>query len=213
MAMMTNIQHFMDYGHTSEIPPRAAKLRDFLGQIIRVSTATGEDEIGIASALRCQKRPNRKRCEGTILIRREEVLGPFIFWICSDCRDEGRIEGHLGSPYDLSQGESLLATKKDDQLLNVKLSLEEYEAWIAGDFIPYDLDSQRLVYSARYFEDVVDLDAYESDLDILCDCIAADDNHEQSRKRKNLLDSVFNKISGALDAALELEINPTQVLH
>ena len=40
---------------------------------------------------------------------------------------------------------------------------------MSGDFVPYDLDSQRLAYSARYFEDVVTLDAFESDLDVLRD--------------------------------------------
>lgn len=53
--------------------------------------------------------------------------------------------------------------------MTVEFSLEEYEAWMSGDFVPYDLDSQRLAYSARYFEDVVTLDAFESDLDVLRD--------------------------------------------
>jgi hypothetical protein len=172
-----------------------------------VATST-PNEFDIASALRCQRRVNRKRCEGTILIHREDVPGPFIFWACSICRDDGRIEGYRGSHYDLSKGESILGTEKGDKLLNVELSLEEYEAWVAGDFMPYDLDSQRLAYSARYFEDVVQIDAFESDLDVLRDCIAADANHEQAKKRQRLMDSVFIKVSDVLDAVLGFDTNP-----
>lgn len=208
MAMITNIQHFMDHNHNVELPPKAAKIRDYLGQIIRVSTAT-PNEVNIASALRCQKRVNRKRCEGTILIHREDVPSPFIFWVCSNCRDDGRIEGYIGTYYDLSRTPSHLGSESGDKLLNVQLSLEEYEAWISGDFIPYDFDSQRLVYSARFFEEVVDLDAYESDLDVLRDCIAADANHEKFKKRARLMDSVFIKVSDVLDTALELAPGPS----
>lgn len=206
MSMITNIQHFTDCNQ--ELPAKAKTLRNFLAQIIRVSTATPE-EVNIASAIKCQKRVNRKRCEGTILILREDVPGPFIFWACSNCKDDGRIEGHIGSHYDLSRTKSHLGTEKGDKLLSVQFSLEEYEAWISGDFIPYDWDSQRLVYSARFFEEVVDLDAYESDLDVLRDCIAADANHEESKKRARLMDSVFIKVSDVLDAALGFDNVPT----
>ncbi len=205
MSMITNIQHFMD--HNQELPPKVERLRDFLGHVIRAATATPED-IDIASAIRCQKRVNRKRCEGTILIHREDVPRPFIFWACSNCRDDGRIEGHVGSYFDFSRHKSHLGSAKGDKLLSVKFTLEEYEAWISGDFIPYDWDSQRLVYSARFFEDVVDLDAYESDLDVLRDCIAADANHEKSKKRAQLMDSVFIRVSDVLDAALEFDDVP-----
>lgn len=60
---------------------------------------------------------------------------------------------------------------------------------------------------------MVELDAFESDLDLLRDCIAADANHEQTKKRQRLMDSVFIKISDALDAALELDTNPNPVLN
>jgi hypothetical protein len=202
MSIITNIQHFMDHGLECKLPPKAARLRDFLGQIVRVATASTA-EVGTASALWCRERVSQKRCDGTILIRSQDVPGPFIFWICSDCQTEGRIEGYRKSIYDLSQGESCLGTEVNDKRLNVKFSLEEYEAWISGDFIPYDLDSKRLAYSARYFEDVVELDAFESDLDILRDCIAADANHEKRRKRQRLMDLVLIRVSDALDAAFD----------
>lgn len=206
MAMITNIQHFLDDGSETKLPPRAAKLRDFFGQVFRVSTAT-PDDFDIASGLRCRRRVHRRRCEGTILIRCQDVPGPFIFWLCPYCGDEGRIEGYRRSPYDLSRNQNLLGSEKSDLLVNVELTLDEYEAWPKGDFVPYDPDSERLVYLAIYFEDVVELEAFESDLDILRDCIAADANHERSRKRQRLMKSVFCKVSAALDAALEVDTN------
>jgi hypothetical protein len=110
----------------------------------------------------------------------------------------------LGSWYDLTQFNSSLGKDRDegDQVLDVELTYDEYKAWIAADFIPYDPDSMKLIYRAYAHDEGVVVFGWEGDLDILLDAVAADANHEKKKSRQKLMDSVFTKLNHALGEAI-----------
>ncbi len=114
--------------------------------------------------------------------------------------------GSWGSAYDLSGFRNILGSVKGDECLRIELTPDEYNAFIAGKLIPYDPDSERIIFSARYYEEVVEIEADESDMDALRDCIAADVNHEKNRKREKYMWSAFLNISDALDGSFDRKV-------
>ncbi|OGH59108.1 MAG: hypothetical protein A3G34_02155 [Candidatus Lindowbacteria bacterium RIFCSPLOWO2_12_FULL_62_27] len=195
---ITNLLHLFPADPESVIPDKALKLREFLGLIVRTATAVMA-ETDIAAGIRCRSRMHRKKCTGFLLIQRQDVPGPFIHWACDRCGSGGRIEGFAGSPYDLSRFRNGLGSGDGGERIQVEITPDEYNSLIAGKFIPYDPDSERIIFSARYYEETVQLEAAADDLDTLGDCVAADANHEKNRKRAKHVQSIFQKITVALD--------------
>ena len=196
---LTNLLRLFPADHDADISDEAFKLREFLGLIVRTATAV-TPETDIASGIRCRSTIKRKKCHEFLLIQRQDVPGPFIHWACDRCGAGGRIEEFAGSPYDFSRFRNGLGRGDGGERVQVHLTPDEYNALIAGKFIPYDPDSERIIFSARYYEDTVDLEASADDLDTLGDCIAADANHEKSHKRAKHVQSVFQKITAALNS-------------
>ena len=92
MALITNLQHFLDsQGAIPEnIPGPAHRLSLFLGAIVGWVTShpVGQAE---RSNVPCRRRPGRRRCSGFI----EAWLEPdsTIRWVCPHCQDNGIIRG------------------------------------------------------------------------------------------------------------------------
>ncbi|MCP4075193.1 MAG: hypothetical protein GY744_03290 [Gammaproteobacteria bacterium] len=97
MAMITNIQHFMDGDEVVEdLPTEAQQLLNFLTAIIEAATETYDDTIPAATVCACR---NATNCDGDIVawVSHEDDR---IHWGCTDCDDEGVITDWEGTPWD-----------------------------------------------------------------------------------------------------------------
>ncbi|MBC5801357.1 MAG: hypothetical protein GIX03_07065 [Candidatus Eremiobacteraeota bacterium] len=192
-STITDIRDLTDSDPAADLPLRIVKRREFFGHIIKAATAT--EATTFLSALPCRRSPGHVRCSGSIAVEKSDAYpGPFIYWSCTRCGDNGRIAGYHGCRYDLERPASKTSTDPDDPWLEVPLTLSEYRAWISGDMIPYDLDSLRLIYAVRVDRDQVTLAGFESDIDPLHEAVAADGNHERKPARRMLLQAIFEKL-------------------
>jgi hypothetical protein len=201
--LITNILHLEGADSREPLPAAFLKLRDHLHHIVQAATSV--EHAHFVTGIPCRRRMNRKPCAGLIVVERTDVPGPFIHWLCDACKDEGRISDFKESLYNLSRRPSSLGKEIDpgEKRLSVDLTCAEYKAWIQGDLIPYDPDSMRLIYSAYADGEGVVLTGWEGDLDFLRDATAADANHEPNRRRGKLMDSIFRKLTAALEEAME----------
>lgn len=99
MAMITNIQHFMDDGKVAEdLSAEAQDLLNFLSAIIEAATEAYDQAITVSTA-GCRNVIDGKRCFGNL-----EVWVNFdnhqIGWECIECGDEGVITHWEGTPWD-----------------------------------------------------------------------------------------------------------------
>ncbi len=174
---------------------QATKMRAFSSDVVRAATSTRSTEH--ISGIACRRRPGNRPCLGTIAVHKAELPGPFIFWECTECADNGRIAGFQGSPDDLS-AVSKSMVDHDGQRRDVTVTAAEYRAWIAGDMIPYGLESMQIMYSAVAQRRGVHMSAPEDDLETLLEATVADINHESNKKRKAHLTSLYDKLSETL---------------
>ncbi len=95
---ITNLFHFLN--EQGDIPddmrPQAKKMAGFLVMVVDAATAMQSEDFE-DTGLRCHKRG----CHGHIMavVDQEES---FIYWGCTDCNNEGRIDGWRGSRWDAS---------------------------------------------------------------------------------------------------------------
>jgi len=176
-----------------QLSAAAARMREFLGHIVRAATASRLEAF--LSGVPCRRRPSNRRCPGSIGVRKNDLPEPLVFWECAECGDGGRISGFRGCSDDLRT----LGTRPPEATergRKVLLTAEEYRAWLSGDMIEYDVEAMRTIYSAVKHRNGVAICASEGELEDLCAATAADANHEPSRKRRDLLASVCDKLSG-----------------
>jgi len=99
MAMITNIQHFMDEnGEVPDLPLEARELLNFLTAIIEAATVEYESPVTL-SAVNCRKLIGGKPCSGEIEVwvyAEDNQIG----WECLECGDEGVISHWEGTPWD-----------------------------------------------------------------------------------------------------------------
>jgi hypothetical protein len=90
MAMITNIQHFLDdNGDIAELRPEALYLLYFLGNIIITATIEYDKPISIAD-IPCRTINNDESCPGEIEVwvyAENNEIG----WECTECGEEGII--------------------------------------------------------------------------------------------------------------------------
>lgn len=97
MAMITNIQHFMDGDKVADdLPTEAQELVNFLTATIEAATEAYDDTIPASTVSACR---NTTNCDGDIVawVSHEDDQ---IHWRCSDCEDEGVITDWEGTPWD-----------------------------------------------------------------------------------------------------------------
>ena len=99
MAMITNIQHFMDEsGEVPDLPSEAKELLNFLTAIIEAATTVYERPVAL-SAINCRKVIMGKPCSGEIEVwvyAEDNQIG----WECLECGDGGVISNWEGTPWD-----------------------------------------------------------------------------------------------------------------
>ena len=117
--------------------------------------------------------------------------GAPIQWQCSVCGDQGVISNWADSPFDLRRRRLALADPVHDIVIpnEVAAALRELRL--------LDTDCERLVFAIRAHHDGATLAATDDDLDELTGFVAAEANHEPSRRRQQRLDAAFDALNTA----------------
>jgi hypothetical protein len=188
--MVTDLHHFLDL--PASTPGPARRLAEHLSTIVRAATA-GDADTAWESALPCRRRPGNRRCPGRMIVLRTEPPAP-IRWQCSVCDDEGIISNWADSPFDLRRRRLTLAHPVNELVIpnEVAAVLRELQ-------LP-DADCERVVFRIRARNDHAVLPATGDDLDELIGFVAAEANHEPSRRRRQRLDIAFDALSNAVQA-------------
>ena len=99
MALITNIQHFLDDdGEVAEALPESKELLVFLLAIIESASIAYERPVSLA-CVTCRKTIDNQRCDGEI----EVWVDPdshYIGWECLECAEEGFISNWEGTQWD-----------------------------------------------------------------------------------------------------------------
>lgn len=98
---VVNLRHFLDpKGSFAPKSGPALRLAQHFAAIVQELSAD-LGEVSSVPKVQCRRRPNRKRCTGTI----ESLLDPEsgqILWKCPVCGDDGSIAEWEGTFWDLS---------------------------------------------------------------------------------------------------------------
>jgi hypothetical protein len=188
--MVTDLHHFLDL--PAATPGPARRLAGHLGNIVRAATA-GDAGTTWESALPCRRRPGNRRCPGRMIVLRTEPPAP-IRWQCSICDDEGIISNWADSPFDLRRRRLTLAHPVNELVIpnEVAAVLRELQLPDAG--------CERVVFRVRAHDGGAVLPATAGDLDELIGFVAAEANHEPSRRRRQRLNAAFDALSNAAQA-------------
>jgi hypothetical protein len=187
---VTDLHHFLDLPPGTPGPAR--RLAGHLSNIVRAATA-GDAGTTWESALPCRRRPGNRRCPGRMIVLRTEPPAP-IRWQCSVCADEGIISNWADSPFDLRPRRLTLAGPVNEIVIS-----EEAAAALRELRLP-DADCERLVFRIRAHDGGAVLPATNDDLHELIGFVAAQANHEPSRRRRQRLDTALDALSDAAQA-------------
>jgi hypothetical protein len=185
--LVTDLNHFLDL--PEDTPGPARQLAGHLGNIVRAATA-GDAGTAWESALPCRRRPAHRRCPGRMIVLRTEAGAP-IRWQCSACDDEGVISNWEDSAFDLCRRQLTLAEDVNEVVIP-----DEVAAALRGLQL-LDTDCERVVFRIRARNDGAILAATDDELDELIGFVAAEANHEPSRRRQQLLDTAFDALTTA----------------
>ena len=188
--LVTDLNHFL--GLPQDTPGPARRLAGQLSNIVRAATA-GDAGTAWESALPCQRRPDRRRCPGRMIVLRTETPAP-IRWQCSVCDDEGVISNWEDTPFDLRRRQLTLTQPAREIVIPIEV------AAALRDLQLLDTDCERLVFRIRARGDHAILTATDDDLDELIGFVAAEANHEPSRSRQQRLDAAFDALNTAAQA-------------
>jgi hypothetical protein len=189
--LVSDLRHFLDL--PDDVPGPARRLAEQLGSIVRAATASDSGTPWV-SAIPCPRRPNRRKCAGTMAVLRTEVPAT-IEWRCSSCGDDGIISGWESSHFDLRHPRS--KDPADTPLRSVLVTSEVGSTLRGLELI--DLECERAVFGARADSGGVILTVTQDDLEELLGYVAAEANHEPDRRRQKRLDSAFSAIESALE--------------
>ena len=188
--MVTDLHHFLD------LPAWHARARTPVGR------ASGQHRPG-GNSRRCRHRLGKRaavpppaasrRCPGRMIVLRTEPTAP-IRWQCSVCDDEGIISNWAGSPFDLRRRRLTLAHPVNEIVIP-----DEVAAVLRELQLP-DADCERLVFRIRAHDGGAVLLAAGDDLDELIGFVAAEANHEPSRRCRQRLDTALDALSDAAQA-------------
>jgi hypothetical protein len=126
----------------------------------------------------------------TVAIVSAEATAPIRWW-CTVCDDEGVISNWADSPYDLRRRRLSVAGDVDEVIVN------DETAAALRELVLLDPVCERLVFGMRAHPDGAVLLAGADDLEELIGFLAAEANHEPSRRRQRRLDTAFSALTGA----------------
>jgi hypothetical protein len=188
--LVSDLNHFLDL--PADTPGPARRLAEHLSNIVRAATA-GDTGTAWQSMEPCARRPANRRCPGRMIVLRTAAPTP-IHWQCSACSDEGLISNWEDSPFDLRRRKLTLAGAVSE------IAIPDEVAAVLRSLQLLDTDCERLVFAIHAGDDQAVLAATDDDLDELIGFVAAEANHETSRRRGQRLDAAFDALSTAAQA-------------
>jgi hypothetical protein len=183
--LVADLHHFLDVD--PETPGPARKLAEHLSAVVAAASA-GDAHTRWETALPCRRRPAHRACPGRITVVCAQPEQP-IDWCCSHCGDHGIISNWATSIYNLRR-QQLTATEPARDIVvdaNIAATLRS---------LPFlDEDCQRAVFAIYARDDLLHLVLTDTELDELIDALAAESNHEPSRRRQRQLDSAYDHLA------------------
>jgi len=178
-----------DSGHLDSLGGLVAKMPEYVGEIVSAASSS-PPEHWKHSAVRCRRRPKRRKCPGHLSVR--EASDGSIEWVCPMCQDQGVIHNWKGSPHDLSK----FREQRNQPALEITLTDEEYDE--LKRCLVMDPEGDRIIYGAIYTSEGIVLRASGEDLDNFAGYLAFEVNHEENRKRQRILERVLDRVEAAL---------------
>jgi hypothetical protein len=120
--------------------------------------------------------------------------GAPIRWQCSACQDQGLISNWEHSPFDLRRRRPELAGAVHE------IVIPDQVATALRKLRLLDTNCERLVFGIRARNGHAILAATDDDLDQLIGSVAAEANHEPSRRHQQQLDAAYDALSTAAQA-------------
>jgi len=92
-----DLRHYLTpAGAFADMPAPARRLAEYFASIVVDATTNLDGE----PAVRCRRRPGRRRCEGMVIAFPDPEHDHAITWYCPVCGDNGLISGWQGALWD-----------------------------------------------------------------------------------------------------------------
>jgi hypothetical protein len=183
----TDMRDYLEDGaFLVEMAAPARRLAEHFGRIVGAATAHPPG-IEFPSPVPCRRRPKHRRCPGPIRIRRSEVP-PRIDWLCASCRDQGLIQGFLGTPWDLSE----VPLDEQGERGTVLFDPAEYRALLEADVL--DLECEALLLRAVPEPGAFRIEASLELLGYLQEFVSAAADLESRAARRRLLARAYDRL-------------------
>jgi hypothetical protein len=189
--LVADLQHFLDL--TDDTPAPARRLGEHLASIVAAATA-GAAGTAWESALPCRRRPANRPCPGRIIVICTAPDTP-IGWQCSRCGDDGTISNWAATPHDLRRQQLAVVEPLDEIVLDAEI------AAVLRTLSFLDINCQRAVFAIRVHGNRLHLAITDTELDELIGAVAAEANHEPTRRRQQRLDAAFDALNTAAGAS------------
>lgn len=186
--IVSDLEHFLDL--PTDVPGPALRLANRLGRIVSAATA-GDVGEPWTTAIRCERRPGRRPCNGFVEVVRPEPEAPIRWW-CNACDDEGLITGWEHSPFDLRLRDLRSAPAGRQVVIDVEM------AGTLQRIAVLDTEAARVVFRARATADGAVLIGSVDELEALAEHVAAEANHEPNRSRQRVLDATHDRLERVL---------------
>jgi hypothetical protein len=133
----------------------------------------------------------KERCPGYIRLHRTRASDP-VNWHCSSCDDQGMISNWESTSWDL--GRWARDCRLSHGLCEIVLTKDELHE--LRSILTLDPESECLIYGAVVTDKGIVMRATEEELDNLQGFIAAECNHEEKKRRRNILPLWRNQRKG-----------------
>jgi hypothetical protein len=187
---VTDLAHFEGIELSVSVPEEALRFAAYLRRIVRAATAVSLPGPH-GTALPCRRRPEHRPCPGRLIVDRQDIP-PEIAWECPSCGEGGVISGWRGSSVDLS------ADRLPPIGACVSIIIPETPYRLLLDGMLFDVDAERVIYSAQLGPDGVVLTANDEHLEELAGYVAFEANHAKSRAARRRWDEIFEALDSVL---------------
>lgn len=187
-VLVCDLRHFLDLADDAPGPARRVGVQ--LAAIVRSASAHRVGS-GVTTAARCTKRPNRRPCDGYVMVFGR--TNGEIAWSCNVCGDEGVITGWQGSWADVS---GLDDGYVDGDEVTAVVSREVFDA-VCGVLL-LDAACELVVVRAQGTSEGVLLAGRVGAFEELVGYVAAESNVESDRRRVRRLDEACTVLEAVL---------------
>jgi len=186
-------KHGYDYELTFDMPEAQRARATFFGTIVSAATAWPVADSALESTVQCRRQSNVAPCPGLLRIVRNDDKEE-IRWACTTCGDSGLITGWRDTEWNLTDALAEFFPREDS--FDVVLSPEEHGTLL--QLPPYDDAALRTILAAQAEPGNIRLRGRADELEALRDLVADQALQVSSGRRRDVLDSAFDKIEAAL---------------